>query len=316
MSFEDALWDILKKKRMKKGSVILLPEYWCGDVQNNITSHGYKYVHYHVTDDFKVNVREIISKIRKINPAVVLVFHPFGITTSLMNDTTWVKYLPENTILIEDCVHRLVDPKDIKIVTKNHLIMDSLRKVIPLQGSNVYGNKEFLDFKPDIINASFFYSLGVVVLWALMQFFLNIGLIKLGERIMKIGYDLIGDSIEGAGGWYIFDYFQKYIDYEKVKKIKTMQVLVYEKELKKYQRRLYSPSDRGQLKSYPMTLSSERGERILKYLRSHGLMTKFELDDSAWSAKQKVIGLPLGVHLKKKDITWIVNIIKKGFESI
>lgn len=316
MSFEDALWDILKKKRIKKGSVILLPEYWCGDVQNNITSHGYKYVHYHVTDDFKVNVREIISKIKKINPAVVLVFHPFGITNDLMKDTSWIKYLPEKTILIEDCVHRLVDPKEIKLVTKNHLVMDSLRKVIPLQGSNVYGQKEFLDFKPDAINSSFFYSLGVVFLWGLMQFFLNIRLIKMGERLMKIGYDLIGDSQEGAGGWAMFDYFQKYINYDKVRRIKTMQALFYEKELKKYQKRLYLPSDRGLMKSFPIILPLEKGESLLKYLRKHGLMTKFELDDSAWSEKQKVIGLPMGVHLKKKNIVWITNVIKKGFESI
>lgn len=312
MSFEDALWDILKKKKVKKGSVILLPEFWCGDVQNNIVSHGYKYVHYHTTDDFKVNVSEIITKLKKIKPSVLLIFHPFGITNNLIQDTSWLKNLSQKTILIEDCVHRLVDPSDIRLLTKNHLVMDSLRKAIPLQGSNVYGNREFFDFRPDLINGSFFYSVGVVFLWAVMQIFLNLGMVKAGHKIMQIGYDLIGDSTDGAGGWSVFDYFQQFVDYDKVKEVKTMQIKFYEKELGRFQKRLYAPHDRALMKSYPMVFPKKKGERLMEYLKIYGLMTKFELDDSAWSSRMKVIGLPVGLHLKTNDIRYIINIVKKG----
>lgn len=316
MSFEDALWDMLKKKKVKKGSIILLPEFWCGDVQNNIISHGYKYVHYHVTDDFKVNDREIISKLKDLKPAVVLVFHPFGITNSLLKDISWLKYLPKESILLEDCVHRLVDPKSIRLITKNHIVMDSLRKAIPLQGGNIYGNPEFLNFKQDIINSSFFYSIGVVLFWALMQLFLNLGMVRVGQKMMKIGYDLIGDSREGAGGWTIFDYFQDYIDYEKVEKVKVMQIALYEKELGRFQKRFYDRKDRGLMKSFPVVLPLGKGEKFLEYLRKHGLMTRFELDDSAWSSRKKVIGLPVGLHLRTPDIRYIANVVKRGLKVI
>ncbi len=51
----------------------------------------------------------------------------------------------EKTI-IEDCVHRITDPNKIKLLTPHHIRIDSLRKVTPVQGSNLYGNSNFIDF--------------------------------------------------------------------------------------------------------------------------------------------------------------------------
>jgi hypothetical protein len=315
MSYEDGLWDILRKKDVKKGSKILVPEFWCGDVEVNIKAHGYKVVHYPISTSLKVNVREFKSILKKIKPEVVIVFHPFGITSNLSEDTSWVKLLGDNTILIEDCVHRIVDPEKIVFLTGKHLVIDSLRKVIPLQGSVVYGKKEFLDFRPDLINGAWWYSVKVVFYWIMMQLCLSIGKVDNALVYMDKGYALIGDNWEGAGGWLIFNLLNRFIDFDRIRKIKERQVLYYEKNIPKKYRIAYGSKDRGELKGFPLFLNNWEGKKLLFYLKKNNVMTRFELIDSKWSRNDKAIGLPIGPHLKDKDIEFIGLMVKKNLEE-
>lgn len=312
MSYEDALWDILKKKRVKKGATILVPEFWCGDVEKNIKAHGYKIEHFPISKYFKVNVREFISIMSKKKPEVVIIFHPFGVTSNLFEDISWVKLLGKETILIEDCVHRIVDPKQIVFLSGKHLVIDSLRKVMPLQGSVVYGKKEFLDFKPDIINGSWLYSIKVVYYWAMMQAYLALEQVELAVKYMDKGYRLIGDSKDGAGGWTVFDYLHRFVDFIRVKKIKARQVRIYEKNLKNEYPLVHIFKDRGELRSFPIIMDLYEGKRLVFKAKKRGLILRFELNDSIWSQKYKVVGLPLGPHLHDKQISEVAAIIREA----
>jgi len=82
----------------------------------------------------------------------------------LIDGKLWLKNVKPETILIEDSVHQLVNPEEIKFIKKNHFIIDSLRKVIPLQGSNLFGNIKDIDFSESQIFQSFRYSLKVTYL--------------------------------------------------------------------------------------------------------------------------------------------------------
>ncbi len=311
MSFEDALWDILKKKNVKKGSVILVPEFWCGDVEGNIKAHGYKVEHFPVSIDFKTNVRQIISILNKINPKVLIIFHPFGISNELFEDLSWKKHLSKDAILVEDCVHRVVDPEKIKLLSNNHVIIDSLRKVLPLQGSVVYGNKGFLDFRPDLVNGSWFYSIKVVWFWARMQLYLNIGNVRKAIAYMQKGYDLIGDHPEGAGGWPIFDILQRHIDFRKIKAINEKQVNFYDRHLSGLKKPKYRKSDKGELRSYPLIFGTIEARKLLDFAEQRDLFLRCELDDCRWSRKRKAIGLPLAPHLNEKDLIQVCNILRE-----
>lgn len=48
LSWKDALWDLCAKHKLKPGSVVLTPSWYCRDVENNITTHGYQVRHYKV----------------------------------------------------------------------------------------------------------------------------------------------------------------------------------------------------------------------------------------------------------------------------
>ena len=147
-SFEDALWDLLNKKKVPKGSLFLIPDFYCGDVLANIKLHGYKFILYSLDKHFRIKTKVFSKILKKYRPAVVVVFHAAGITSELMTDLSWTKMLGERTLLIEDCVHRVVNPANLKFISDNHFIIDSLRKISPLYGSCIYGTEKGMSYVP------------------------------------------------------------------------------------------------------------------------------------------------------------------------
>jgi hypothetical protein len=317
LSYEDALWDLLIKKKIRKGSSFLIPDFFCTDVEKNIKNHGYKTFYYHINSDLSADTWDFEEKIKKYKPEIIIIFHPVGITSNLITNREWIKSLPDETIIIEDCVHRLIDPQKIEIYKKNHFLINSLRKGVPLQGSSIYGRKDDLNFNPPPLYQSFFYSLKVHNLWFLMNFCWSTGLFKIAEKLMKDGYDLIGDSILPARGYRAFKILEEYLDYKKISIINERQANLYFKKLKNITKIQVAiqKSDFGQLRGWPIVLDKETADEVLKYIRSKGLIIRFELSDSVWSKKQKIIYLPLGPYLKTSDQLKVCKIISEALNT-
>jgi hypothetical protein len=68
LSYEDALWDILKKKNIKPGSIILVPDFFCRDVETNIERHGYKIAGYKMASGLTINTADFKDKIKFYKP--------------------------------------------------------------------------------------------------------------------------------------------------------------------------------------------------------------------------------------------------------
>jgi hypothetical protein len=315
LSYEDALWDILKKKDVREGSDVLVPDFFCRDVEKNIKSHNYKVIYYHINGDLSADAGSFEDQIKKHKPAVIIVFHPAGIASNLLKNRAWIKSLDEKVILIEDSVHRTLDPLKIKIFRKNHFVINSLRKVVPLQGSSVYGLKNDLDFDIPPPYQSFFYSLKVHLLWFLMNISWNTGQFILAEKLMVRGYDLIGKSILPAKGLLPFKILEEFLNYDKISKTKSEQATLYETRLKGLTKNpvAYQKSDFGEMRAWPVILDKEIADKTLQCLRSKGLIVRFELEDSDWSKKQKIIYLPMGPYLKKSEQTKICEIVLESF---
>lgn len=314
LSWEDAFWDILVKKQVPKGSFVLLPDFFCGDVENNIRLHGYKSVYYKINTNLTADKKSFKSKIDQIKPSVIVIFHPVGIKSNLMDDPKWLKKITGSSILIEDSVHRIVDPGELKIFKKDHFIIDSLRKVVPLQGSNIYGRVEDLDFSAPPFYQSFFYSIRVNLLWALMVFSWSLKFGRIAERLMLKGYSVIGDSVLSAKGPFPANLLGSRINIKRVRDIKKRQAIYYEKELGRFLpvKIKLSDDDKANLRAYPLILDKEPAGRILKFLRTNGLLVRFELNDSGWSRKQKIIYLPLGIQITKRERVAVCSLVKSA----
>lgn len=332
LSWEDALWHLLKIHKIKKNAVVLVPEFFCGDVTDNMNSHGLQHIHYNVDKYLQPNESDFINKLQKNNPAVVVIFHSIGITNPLLkNSKEWLEFLPKKTILIEDCVHKVVDPQAIKFATKNHYVIDSLRKVVPVQGSWVYSVHPIpkIPMKTNLLTA--WYRLQVFFWWVLMELFLNIAyytkskvIQKYGnicaEFAMKKGYDVIGDQQLPACGIPGMAWMSNRLNIVKIYDLKRKQAQLYKNILQKTKKSKYffyipiSEPDFSQLRGFPLGLELQYAEFFLRFVRENGLLLRFELNDSPWSKKQKIVYLPMGLHVRSDDIQWVCEVLNK-FQS-
>lgn len=329
LSWEDTLWDILMHKKIKSNSKIFVPEFYCGDVEKNIKEHGYKICYYKINSNLSVDKKSFVKGIKKYKPSVVIVFHPVGIKSNLFENPARLVKNIGNALLIEDSVHRTIDPTEFKIFNDNHFIIDSLRKVVPIQGSRVYGSKRGLDFFEPPIYQSIFYSLHVHWLWVIMTLLwtvanycpvekISVIFARLAERVMLSGYDVIGDSKLSARGNTIGKIMSLHINVSKIKKQKVKQANLYEKELKNifFSKIKLSLSDKEHLRGYPFILPVNKADKILNLLRKNNLLTRFELNDSIWSKKQKVIYLPMPIFMNRQQQMEVIKTVRnalKGF---
>lgn len=314
-SWEDALWDVLHHK-VRKGETILVPVFFCMDVVANIQSHGYSVSYYKTGSDLQTNLSDFILSIEKYNPSVIIIFHPVGITNTLIQHyAQWKRCVNEKTIIIEDCVHRITDPNKIKLLTPRHIRIDSLRKVSPVQGSNVYGNSNFLNFSESSIRHSLPYHLTVNLLFILYQILLLLRLNIFAEYIMLKTYDIIGDSKVASRGNALFKILSSHIDIHRIKNIKQKQVELYEKYLKKYSVP-FADDDAKELRGYPIRVPFEHKYSFVLRLRKAGLITRLELEGSPWSYRFGIIYLPLGPHMNETQQRNIINLCKSHFTFI
>lgn len=334
ISWEDALWDLLKHFKIQQEAKILLPDFFCRDVEKNMKRHGLECIWYKVDKNFQTPEKIFKQHLEKHKPKIIIIFHAAGITNQLLKKTAWLKALSQNAILIEDCVHRIVNPKKIKFIVSRHVIIDSVRKVTPLMGSNLYANAK-IKIQQTPWWHTIFYQFRVTIWWAIFQCCLisvtktkskkwKIKWNKLAEKAMLKGYDIIGDN-KKAGALSktfskILQRFSTRIDHKNIQNIKERQVKKYLKKLKpiwknkKIFQIKFPKIDFKNLRGLPIGLKNAHADSILQKIRQRGLLIRFELEDSAWSQKQKVIYLPLGPHISLTEIEKIAKTFKNTLE--
>lgn len=331
VSFEDALWDLIKIMKVTPGSKILLPEFFCGDVVTNMTTHHLRPVYYPKNLHLQTSIHQFKQKLIEEKPAIVIIFHPVGMTNRLLKHyKKWHNHLPKKCLIIEDCVHRVVNPNAITFINKHHFIIDSLRKVVPLPGSYLYSPTKLPQpANPQTIPRSYKYQ--VLAWWTVFQLLLWLGSIipnsylktfslRLAEKAMLKGYDRIGDSYHAGKGWRWITNLINHLDIEKITTCKIAQATEYNRCLRQIISSdiFFFPihsSDYGQLRGYPLGIHLKNAQSILQKIRQQGLLLRFELNDSIWSQKQKIVYLPMGPHLNLKNVETVCKIIKVSLEN-
>lgn len=331
-SWEDTLWDLLLVAKTPAGAKVLVPEFFCGDVVKNMRVHGLQTVWYPVDQQLQTNPLVFAEYVAQHQPAVIVIFHPVGISNTLFQHRSkWLSVIPVETILIEDCVHRVLQPQDIQLIHPRHVVMDSLRKVVPLAGSNVFGSPEFLNFSPTASWKTWWYQVLVFGWWGMFQFFLLTGQLPFGqpwnrlmnwfaEKAMLAGYEVIGDNRLAGQAWSPFLWGAKHLNIRHIRTSKKKQVALYQKELGQIWKNSkvfsipFSSYDAEQLRGFPIGLQLATAEKILQSLRQSGLLVRFELNDSPWARKQKIIYLPLGPHLRDADVIRIAQTVTKTLD--
>jgi hypothetical protein len=231
LSWEDGLWDILHSFQIKKNALILVPTFFCIDVVKNMKQHGLRVEYYQIDKNLQPRKETLLRDIRQKNPKIIVLFHPVGITNTCLSRKV-IEQIPQETIIIEDAVHRIIIPADIEIHRDNYFCMTSLRKVVPLQGSFMYGKSSTIRKLHGANKNTYIYSYSILLLWYLMQsaallqnFFQSILFLSnlfgnCAEWCMKIGYEIIGDNKTPGFSLNYFKEKYSFIDHEKIRIIK------------------------------------------------------------------------------------------------
>lgn len=329
LSWEDALWHLLSVYKIKKGSKVLVPDFFCGDVLNNMQKHGLKIEYYPVDHLLKTDILKFKKILLKTKPSILIMFHAVGIDNQLMESAKlWIKLLPEKSFLIEDCVHKILRDSQVRFLNDRHFLIDSLRKVVPIQGSTVFSSVKIPSITTVQKLNTFPYRLAVLYYWICMEFNLllayysnNSRLSKhfnlRAEKIMLRGYSIIGRAKSSSSGNIFMDFISNRINIDEIEKIKQKQGEKYLNNLKDLIKSKYfwipeiNKSNFKKLRGFPLIIDKKIANKFLEFLRENGLILRFELDDSKWSKKQKIIYLPMGLHISDNDVEFVINLIKK-----
>lgn len=324
LSFEDGLWVLLKKKRIPKGSNILIPDFFCTDVINNIRLHGYIPVFYPVDEQLAISKEKLDTYIGQYTPRVIIIFHACGITRIFPAHIFNICTTYSGVLVIEDAVHTLIDPETISISHPNHYIMDSLRKVSPLPGSFLYQHKQSSDISPDALHHEWRYFLSahwkfflfriVFVLGTLIH---NTSLVRYAHKIsLRAHDDVIGDSNGGYAGIPWVPHIHTHFNFEKIQKRKYTQTLLYEKYLSQmlpdhpewYQIEI-PETEKKYLHVFPIGFrgSTTAFSSTETYLHSRGIIVWFKFPDSLWSRHRGILFLPLGFHITNNNIKYSMD---------
>lgn len=333
VSMEDAFWDILPKKRLKPGAVILVPDFYCIDVAENIEAHGYRVVLYPVTAHFQVAEQALLKLVKQHHPAAIILLHACGIRLSAFSAEIYrqIQEISPGCLCMEDNVHRLLDPTTVHCYGPNHLLFDSLRKVSPLPGSFTYGLRSALPFsEPQTHNWHWYRWLALVYFLTFRCVYVLSELLSwpwlclvAHEKVLKKHDDLIGDLNVPPAGFWIFRRLHQHFDFAKVRARKRAQVQEYERLLdlalsqadaKLPVYRVAIPeADFGELHVYPIGLKlaaeSASVQRLLRELHKQGIIIWVKFPDSPWSKRQSVLFMPLGFHVTEADQARAMSVI-------
>ena len=327
-SFEDGLWDLIAH-RFPNGALFLIPDFYCMDVLENIVSHGSRYVLYPLNHEFQISGQEFTQLVQQHRPDIVLAFHACGITSHLMQKTDWMRALKPNAIVLEDCVQRLINQNEIRLVAKNHIIMDSMRKVSPVPGSFMYGSADMLSFAQARGARWSGYFMSSFLLYIVFRAVLEFGFLVNSERIVTFAHrvllkahdDIIGDSKTPHEGTRFFQILAEHMDVEKIQKLKEHQAKLYEQILKPLfdacaaQRIVLPERDFKELHVYPLVFADTPDKNLESYLRKRNMAVWFKFPDAPWSKNKSVLFLPLGPQITDAEIKKLAHALRTWFKT-
>jgi len=319
-SWEDGLWDLLKKKHVEKGSTILIPDFYCSDVVTNMKLHGYSVAVYKLDKQFQIKKQTLLRSIQRHHPAVIILFHACGITNKVTKDKRFLQKMTKKAMLIEDSVHQLLDPQTVKPLNESHFIMDSLRKVSPLYGSFLYGTKQGMRFQQTkrlwslyTLQTTLLYLWFRIVLLASHLFHNPLFAVYAHKTILKRHDDVIGNmsSHRGIPG---IAWISQWINRSGIERVKREQVKWYEHMMRSlftksspFYRIQIPRGDYGKLHVYPVGLKKKASAELIAYLKDQHIVVWPKFEDSAWAKNHDVLFFPLGFHMGKTSIKRIAK---------
>lgn len=141
LSFADAWRGIIKQADINVRK-ILVPDFYCPETIAMYKNYG-SIVFYQTNRDLTIDISSYIAAVELHHPDVII---NYGYIASPFQDEKvrlLLRTIP-NTIVIEDCAHRILLKGDLIFVHRNHFYIDSIRKQTGLLGSHLVDQSKLL----------------------------------------------------------------------------------------------------------------------------------------------------------------------------
>ncbi|MDP2586161.1 MAG: hypothetical protein Q8P32_00090 [Candidatus Komeilibacteria bacterium] len=137
LSFGDSLSFLLEHYQFQPlQQIALLPNFYCPETLKYLSRH-FKIVFYQINDDFSVDKESYFKAIQQHQPGLIVNYCFTGFTLSEIEKSRLLGLIGNQTIIIEDYAHRIVDFKEWQSLSERHFIIDSIRKHAPVLGSHL-----------------------------------------------------------------------------------------------------------------------------------------------------------------------------------
>ncbi len=275
-------------------------------------------MYYPVDAHFQTPVRILNKCIQIYRPSAIIIFHAAGIPSTVLQSASWQQHLPKETIVIEDCVHRLINPSRIHLYSDAHYAIDSLLKVSPLPGSFLYSTttSRYNPQSHSYVNRYVLHSTGYYILFRILYtlgtFIKSPRIIRFSHtRVLKRHDDIIGDRDTSSRGMPWIIPATHLFNFQKIEQRKEEQVKIYDRLLSHLTKPFYKihipTKEYKHLHVYPLGFNESPDEELIRYLHRHGIVVWYKFPDSPWSKRRGVLFLPLGFHIQKQHIQHIAG---------
>jgi hypothetical protein len=315
LSFEDALWAVLKAHSFIEKKA-LIPNFFCSDVTNRIKEHGFKILNYKFDSNLKVDINSIKDIINSNRIDLFILYYPLGMTKNAPNPQEIRNIVGHNTIIIEDLADCLVEAPPYGIIDSRHYCIDSLRKLLPIQGSRIWGeNLANISYEFDNL-----YRYKSLILWFLTRLLGTISNLTKSTFIDNLrwntfGYhsDLIGKSENGNAGFEIDRFILNIIDINAYKNIRGKIINDYidqfsQCNFKSETNLVPIQSDDINNVRFPI-LRAKKGElqTLVNHLDSLGISCDIHFEDSPLSQEYDFMLMPADFNYNTKQISIILK---------
>lgn len=326
LSFADAWRGIIKQANMKVRR-ILVPDFYCPETLAMYEKYG-SLVFYKTKQDLTIDITSYIAAVGTTRPDVIINYGYFASPFQDKKARELLSRLPE-TVVIEDCAHRILLPDDLVFIHHHHFYIDSIRKQTGILGSHLmkqsklFGVEHFSRMNSYKIKSGWlkFLQEGINLSTNIVQ---TRKWYEISETYFEKLDGLIGTYEEPTLGGLLSRNLWNHLDLAKLITHKKELAQVYRQSLIKIKRESFyiSPLAEQNLSYFPCLVYGADNERLVEYLA-----TKHIWIGSLWDLpSRRIVGLnnalykavlvlPLTWKTTVKDAVRVCQEINNFFET-
>lgn len=324
LSFADAWRGIIKQADIKVRK-ILVPDFYCPETLTMCKNYG-ALVFYKTNQDLTIDISSYMAAVGLHQPDVIINYGYISSPFQDKNIRSLLRTMPE-TIVIEDCAHRILLKADLAFVHRNHFYIDSIRKQTGILGSHLVDQLEQL--KAERFSRLNGYKIKSIW-YKCLQEGMNLSTYFLQSRKWyeksEIYFEkldsLIGTNEEPTLGDFLSHQLWNHLDLAKLIAHKRQLAGVYKKRLDCIkEKNFYIPplADRN-LSYFPCLVYGEDHERLVEYLAAMNIwigslwdLPVKPIEGLNKSLYESVLVLPLTWKTTIEDVVRVGTEIEKYF---